>query len=144
MPVFGRGGRLSQQQRQSRQNLAEQYRNADYFDDEDRRRVLAESVRENGAHFGADLRGTPPAVLLLSAYSQDGDRTKMNHIHRVPVVIQNVSIPYPADIDYIPSTSGVPMPTIMTIDMTLTETHSPAEYSNFSLSDFKKGMLRNF
>jgi len=144
MPEFGRGGKLNDSQRNARQNLSSQYRDSDFFDDEDRRRVLAEAVSENGAHFGTSLRGAPPTVLLLNAYSPSGDRNKKAHIHKVPVVIQNVSIPYPADVDYFPSLSGIPMPTLMTLDMTLAETHSPAEYSNFHLTEFKQGLLRGF
>ena len=144
MPEFGRGGRLTDSQRQARQNLQSQYRNADVYDTEDQRRLLAEAVSRNGARFGTSLRGSPPTVLLLNAYSPTGFDRKKAHIHRVPVIIQNVSIPYPADTDYFPSLSGIPMPTIMTLDMTLAETHSPSEYSNFHLTDFKQGILRGF
>lgn len=97
---------------------------------------------------GAEMRGAPPAVLLLSAYSDDtkadtGDYLK--HISRVPCVLQSLSIPYPSDCDYIPAAgSGVPMPTIMMIDMTLTETQSPASYTNFNLASYKLGKLGGF
>lgn len=98
---------------------------------------------------GVETRGQPPAVLLLTAYSREGTATGPNayaqHINRVPVVIQNLSIPYPADVDYIPAEgSNVPMPTIMTLDMVLMETHSPREYEQFSLSAFKAGKLAGF
>ena len=97
--------------------------------------------------FGVEVLGAPPQVLLLSAYSDNrsssGNRIAQ-HIDRVPVVIQQLNIPYPSDVDYIPTTSGVPMPIIMTVDITLVETHSPAEYERFSLDDFSRGVLRSF
>ena len=111
---------------------------------------------------GLGLLGQPPDVVLLSAYSKvPGDvgrvsdfNQQMGHLNRVPVVITQLSIPYPSDIDYIPTApnpnsnsgdkGGVPMPTIMTIDMSLIETHSPLQYEKFSLSDFKNGTLPGF
>ncbi len=97
--------------------------------------------------FGVEVLGAPPQVLLLSAYSDNRSRTgrrQSQHIDRIPVVIQQLNVPYPSDVDYIPTTSGVPMPIIMTVDITLVETHSPAEYENFSLDDYSRGLLRSF
>ena len=95
--------------------------------------------------YGTDLRGSPPQVLELTAYAHDGHLgTEIGHINRVPVVITSLNIPYPSDVDYFPTTKGVPMPAIMTIDLTLNETHSPREYENFSLTDFKQGKLPGF
>jgi hypothetical protein len=97
-----------------------------------------------------DFLGAPPKVLQLSAYSRLGAQTGvqgLGHIRRVPVVIQQLSIPYPSDTDYIPtddSSNPTPMPTIMTLDMTLVETHSPQEYQDFSLEDFRNGNLKGF
>jgi hypothetical protein len=144
MPEFGVGG-LTNDQRLARRAVATNLRNSGTISEEDRRSVLR-TIQNNSAEYGTNLLGTPPAVLMLSAYSPNTqDRNKRAHIHRVPVVIQNISIPYPADTDYIPTGANkIPMPTIMTIDMTLAETHSPAEYSRFSLSQFKNGTLRNF
>jgi len=101
---------------------------------------------ERRQKLGQELLGSPPETLLFSAYSagKTGTAQKMEHIRRVPTVIQSLNIPYPSDVDYIISTSGVPMPTIMTIDITLLETHSPREYEKFSLNDFKNGILPNF
>ncbi len=101
---------------------------------------------------GLGVLGGPPDVVLLSAYSKTpGDinqsnnaAQKMGHLNRVPVVITQLSVPYPSDIDYIPTPDGVPMPTIMTLDMSLVETHSPTEYENFSLAQFKNGTLPGF
>ena len=97
--------------------------------------------------------GQPPDVILLSAYSKSPGSTirqndrmqEMGHLNRVPVVITNLSTPYPSDIDYIPTSKDkIPMPTIMSLDLTLNETHSPLEYENFSLAAFKNGTLPGF
>lgn len=129
------------------------------------------------------LIGAPPDVLALSAYATgpvDSSRSQNNqsqsdnnqfdtnqsqvagsqptrratNIKNVPVVLQQISIPYPSDTDYIPTaaatfgdteiSAGVPFPTIMTIDMVLTETHSPREFNRFDLEKFRKGILDNF
>lgn len=97
--------------------------------------------------FGAEILGAPPQVLELSAYSgrrSPNGKGIAQHIDRVPVVIQQLNIPYPADVDYIPTSTGVPMPIIMTVDITLVETHSPREYEHFSLDHFKRGLLPGF
>lgn len=98
---------------------------------------------------GQERRGEPPEVLLLSAYSRPGNqvgRTRSigQHIFKVPVVLQQLSIPYPSDQDYIHTSEFVPMPMIMTLDMTLMETHSVTEYERFSLDSFKRGLLTSF
>ena len=95
---------------------------------------------------GSEYRGMPPDVLLLSAYSNDDSHTKTGqHISKVPTVITNLSIPYPKDCDYIPSeTHKVPVPTLMMVDISLSETHSPEEYEGFNLGQFKKGLLGGF
>ena len=90
---------------------------------------------------------------------QNGDflrRKRATNIHNIPVVLQQLSIPYPSDADYIdtieytvPSDgtvikAGVPFPTIMTVDMVLLETHSPREFANFDLKAYRQGLLDNF
>ena len=72
------------------------------------------------------------------------------------MVLQQISIPYPSDVDYIDTVElrpmkddtvikgGVPFPTIMTVDMVLLETHSPAEFARFDLKAFKQGKLDTF
>lgn len=110
--------------------------------------IKAQGRRDNAVEFfGTEVLGAPPQVLLLSAYSSatsPSGRGQAQHIDRVPVVMQQLNIPYPSDVDYIPTTTGVPMPIIMTVDITLVETHSPAEYERFSLGDFRRGRLRSF
>lgn len=126
------------------------------------------------------LVGAPPDVLALSAYStglQDsahasgrgdsedsiiGDgsdpnylrRNRPTNIHNIPCVMQQISIPYPSDVDYIDTMgieingteikAGVPFPTLMTVDMVLMETHSPNEFANFDLKAYRNGLLDNF
>lgn len=98
---------------------------------------------------GEELLGLPPPVLFLTAYSRSGTNPdsatlRLENINNVPVVITSLTIPYPTDVDYINTPAGVPVARIMTIDVQLTETHSPTEYDNFSLSQFRAGTLRNF
>lgn len=121
-------------------------------------RVSEDQTRRNantlGLNVGRELLGAPPDVLLLSAYSEAGNR---GNIYKIPVVITNLSIPYPSDIDYIPTQLGsevgpryrhidanVPFPTVMTIDINCIETHSPREYSNFNIFAYRNGKLDNF
>lgn len=99
--------------------------------------------------------GAPPEVLLLSAYSNSvgsADSSFMGNVNRVPVVITSLTIPYSSEIDYIPTQArddndtlgGVPFPTIMVLDIQLSETHSPYEYSKFSLAKYQTGNLDSF
>ena len=82
-------------------------------------------------------------------------RVRPTNIHNIPVVMQQISIPYPSDTDYIETIeksfndgttikAGVPFPTIMTIDMVLMETHSPREIAKFSLEKYRQGLLDTF
>ncbi len=86
-------------------------------------------------------------------------RARPTNIHNIPVVLQQISIPYPSDTDYIDTVeqefsdgqggifkikAGVPFPTIMTVDMVLLETHSPSEFANFDLKAYRQGRLENF
>lgn len=112
---------------------------------------LARGIRSRPSNprVNKSFLGAPPQVLLLSAYSrtsQTSGTRGIGHIRRVPVIIQQMSIPYPSDVDYIPTDdeNPTPMPTIMTLDITLIETHSPTEYENFSLDDFRLGNLTGF
>lgn len=92
---------------------------------------------------GSEQLGAPPEVLYLTAYSRDGLAVPQ-HIHRIPTVLTNLTIPYPSDVDYINTTAGVPVPAVMSIDISLTETHSPSQYEQFSLYNFKQGNLAGF
>jgi len=145
MPYFGNSSTLSPKQKQNRVDQNYQGGNV----------PQANANPDSRTGVGMELLGAPPDVLLLSAYSAEGEyvtqgnnskRTRMvaTNIHNVPVVITNLTIPYPSDVDYIPAEDGQPMPRMMTIDLQLTETHSPQEYNQFSLQDFRKGILSNF
>lgn len=90
------------------------------------------------------------------------ERQRATHLHNIPTVIHNLQITYPSDIDYIPTAeqsfnfgtgsrqfsvdiaAGVPMPTIMTTDIQLYETHSPRQFNQFNLEDYRAGRLTNF
>lgn len=86
--------------------------------------------------------GSPPELLYFSAYSSSERR---GNLYRIPAVMTQLSIPYPSDVDYVNTkTDNIPFPAVMTIDMMLTETHSPTDYSNFSLQDYRQGNLEGF
>jgi len=85
--------------------------------------------------------GLPPAVLELSAYS---NATSRGNIYKVPVIITNLSVPYPTDVDYIPTIHGTPFPIIMNINIEATEAHSPSEYFGFNIVDYRRGELLHF
>jgi hypothetical protein len=95
------------------------------------------------AQGGAEDLGAPPAILKFTAYSS---KIGVTNLFKIPVVIGNLSINYPTDVDYIPALGTLePAPTIISISISLMETHSPAEYSNtFSLTKYKKGILVGF
>jgi hypothetical protein len=142
MPRFGFEGSAAVDARKddnlNNQNKPEKIRRRDINDDREKIKHDEYVAATPG------VLGEPPAVLLLSGYSNDNIQNKMQHINNVPVVITNLGIPYPTDVDYIPTIDNIPMPTIMSLDINLTETHAPIEYERFSLNDFKIGLLRHF
>lgn len=155
MPVFGKGSlenlTLSQRQARAQRDATSGFNAIDAPETGNESVGLTSPQRRE--IYGRDLVGSPPNVIHLSAYSATPSKStggrgnqalQLEHIRRVPCVVQQLSIPYPSDVDYIPSISGIPMPTIMTIDMTLVETHSPQEYEAFSIDDFRQGILRGF
>lgn len=90
--------------------------------------------------FGQNL-GAPPPILTLSAY---GDKM----IGPVPVVLENYGWNFANDVDYIQTNLGtdpdnppVPFPVLVDVSLTFAESYSPAEYSNFSLRDYRNGDL---
>ncbi len=104
---------------------------------------------------GQELLGKPPEVLYLSAYSNAplmqhngrGPWTRRfpTNIDNIPVVITSLSIPYPSDVDYIPTEDGQPFPRVMMLDIQLQETRAPREFTEkFSLQKFRQGTLVNF
>lgn len=147
MPTFGKSS-LTEENRLRRR----QFENIQEFAQQNQQTLDEDVTQIFSSLSGVENRGRPPAVLLLSAYSRDssaantvgGRNSQQEHINRVPVVIQNISIPYPSDVDYIPTPEGVPMPTIMSIEIQLIETHSPREYEQFDLKSFRRGTLAGF
>lgn len=100
------------------------------------------------AQSGKQFLGAPPEVLYLTAYSNpsitDGMLDRSTNIYRVPVVITNLSITYPNDVDYIPTLDGEPFPIIMSLSVSLSETHSPQEFENFDIFKYRDGKLPGF
>jgi hypothetical protein len=84
----------------------------------------------------AKMLGAPPPVLMLSGYG-------LKNISPIPVVLENYSAPWPNDVDYIPTLTGDPFPVILELDLSLKESYSPAEFSNFNLYKYKTGDLTN-
>lgn len=120
---------------------------------------------KGNASVGEKTLGTPPAVLFLTAYStgkpKSGQQDKSvttpalgtgeytnpsygSNLYKIPVIITHLSIPFPEDVDYIPTLNNYPIPMITTVSISLAETHSPNKYSSFNLQDFKNGTLINF
>lgn len=91
----------------------------------------------------ANRLGSPPPILYFSAYS-DPTKSGLQNITRIPTVIESLAFNYTNEVDYIFTPGGIPFPIIMSVDITLRETHSPREYENFSLSDFRNGNLGGF
>lgn len=106
-------------------------------------------IKEDPSNYGLNknLLGQPPEILYFNAYSNfqlDVEEGFTGNINNVPVVITQLGNNYPTDVTYFPTIHGEPFPVIMTVDILLTEIHSPKEYSNFSLFDYKNGTLSNF
>ena len=89
---------------------------------------------EGTAQNDPGMLGAPPAVLKLSGYGA-------KNISPIPVVLESYSTNWPNDVDYLPTNDGEPFPVIMEIELTLKESYSPAEYSNFNLFAYKTGDL---
>ena len=119
----------------------------------------ARSARARVASEGVQLRGAPPDVLYLYAYSnsQIDDRNNSGNvftpvnINRVPVVLTSLAITFAEDVDYIPVFENTPdnvftqpWPTKMDVTLTLAETHSPREFETFDLNAYKNGNLARF
>lgn len=84
-----------------------------------------------------DLLGAPPDILSLSAY---GDY----NIKDIPVVLTDLSIEWPNDVDYITTENGEPFPVIMHIgSLSLKEARSAREYSGFDIVAYRGGDMVN-
>jgi hypothetical protein len=144
MPYFGQTDTLTQQNKRARERNSA-------FGPEDPNMTSLERIQSEGIQ----LRGAPPDVLYLYAYSTDtstatgGRSSPTSNINRVPVVLSNLAIAYPDDVDYIPvDMTGTgkyePFPVKLSVNVSLIETHSPREYERFDLAAFKAGTLANF
>lgn len=94
---------------------------------------------EGTARSDPTLLGAPPPILTLSAYG-----TSM--IGPVKCVITNSSWDWPNDVDFLPAvdqTTGEnrPFPVILSVQLSLKEAWSPAEFSGFSIRDYQFGDL---
>lgn len=150
-PYFGASSTLSAEQLQYRRTPAESSGKTAAPSDE------ISTAQQERLNKGVELLGAPPDVLYLYAYASNVQRVDNTqgqtlsgqagiNIHKVPVVITSLEITYPDDVDYIPTNDVVPspFPTRLEVSISLVETHSPAEFERFSLSDFKRGRLVNF
>lgn len=169
LPYFGASSTLSDTNHANRQA----YNNSNTNDNLNAAgpRVLtpaerARRARDAVAANGVELLGAPPDVLYLYAYSTDANTAGLAsegrnrpaaygvNINRVPVVVTNLEITYPDDVDYLPTFSdrtnkivgsnAEVFPVKMDVSITLAETHSPREFEEFNLKLYKQGILPNF
>ena len=103
----------------------------------------AETAQYQGPEVINNAIGSPPEVLYLYGYSEDGSNAveAPQNLRRIPVVVTQISFTYPNDVDYIPTLDGLPFPTVMNISIELKETKSPYEIEQFSLADYRQGKL---
>lgn len=162
-PYFGGTDTLTDSNRQSRQDNEQRRANQEGTGTStlsDAEQTKAVQARVNAE--GVQLRGAPPDVLYLYAYSNSQIDARNNtgnvftpvNINRVPVVMTNLSITYAEDVDYIPvydisrggpdQTFTQPWPAKMDVTISLAETHSPNEFEKFDLVAYKNGNLANF
>lgn len=170
MPFFGTGSStLTQEQQQNRKRTQTQLNDLNRSGTaqsqnyatggtappstyEENRQTQIRSLRsklQDAEFAGVEALGAPPEVLYLYAYSSISRSVRVNspfvNINQVPVVLTNLSITYPEDVDYIPTWfENEPFPVKMDVSIELAETHSPTEYAKFSLQQYKFGLLTNF
>jgi hypothetical protein len=155
MPYFGGTNTLNSQQEDNRSSRARAGQNLGPQTNEER----DASLRDRVITEGVQLRGAPPDILYLYAYSTGASDLRgggpIVNLNRIPVVMTNLSITYPEDVDYIPVYSSPfgtslpgsrtePFPRKMDVAISLVETHSPREYERFDLMAYKLGNLTNF
>jgi len=80
--------------------------------------------------------GAPPDILVFDVY---GDK----NISALPVVLTSYHWVYPDIVDFIPTEDGIPFPTIMDISLSLIESYSPEEYTNFDITAYRTGNMAN-
>lgn len=125
-----------------------QTENRDRINRNKKSKNVKRNTKKEPNNFGMNnILGQPPEVLHLNAYTDVVVTDKeqfVGNINNIPVLITQLGNSYPADVTYFPTKYGEQFPVIMTLDVLLTETHSPKEYSNFSLSDYRSGKLTHF
>ena len=168
MPYFGSTTTLDSSNQSARQaSTSIQQSTTQTLDPSGSQQLSPEQRAQNAqgrvASLGVELLGAPPDVLYLYAYSTskndgspnfNGDRPVGYgvNLNRIPVVITNLDITYPDDVDYLPTFNaslGIddttdPFPIKMDVNISLVETHSPREYEKFDLNKYKLGLLANF
>lgn len=119
---------------------------------------FGKSETKDKDNYQGEMLGSPPPVLLFSAYSDGklqskqqsngsvgGEMGAMGIIRNIPVVIQSLNIPFTNDTDYIQTqTSNQPFPAVLPIDIALIETHAPSDFSRFDIIKYKNGILDGF
>lgn len=106
--------------------------------------ALVSGDSSEGGSSGSML-GAPPPILFFSAYSNENSPKPTSKNYKdIPTVITNLDGTFPNNIDYIQTLFNEPFPIRMDVTLSLTETHSPREYENFSLSQYKNGELPFF
>ena len=84
--------------------------------------------------YTGDRLGAPPDLLSFSAYGEQ-------NIKDMPVVLTSYSWTYTNDVDYIPTLTGVPFPVVIDLSLTIIESISPDEITNFDLVSYKLGLF---
>jgi hypothetical protein len=82
------------------------------------------------------MLGSPPPIITLSGY---GDTM----IGPVACVLETYNWRWPNDVDYIKTETGLPFPVIVDVSLSLKESWSPDEFSNFDLVSYRKGDLKS-
>lgn len=82
-----------------------------------------------------NMLGAPPDLLELNAYGS-------KNIGNISVVLTQLNIDWPNDVDYLHTADGQAFPVIMNVSISLKEAWSPREYSGFSLGAYKKGDMK--
>lgn len=142
MPHFGRSSTLDINNKRAR---------VDYANANLQQQETMSKQKNFTKKYGQELLGLPPAVLYLNAYSSPGNlntnnnaRLHITNLNKIPVVITSLTIPFPSDVDYIPTIDGEPFPRVMLISIQLNETQAPRDMERFSLQQFRTGQLVGF
>jgi hypothetical protein len=91
----------------------------------------------------AGKMGAPPPIVTFTGWR--------GLVGEVPTIITSLSWQWPKDCDWLPTNAPevgkqgnapkIPFPSIMTINISLTESFSAAQFNNFNLTEFKSGNM---